>query len=58
LPREEGLRKADGFAVTDKGGTKVERFALARGNFPAKPVEWTGAGFTQSRTCKGWCRPR
>jgi hypothetical protein len=33
LLREEGLRKVDGSAVTDKGGTQVERFALARGNF-------------------------
>jgi hypothetical protein len=54
LAREEGPRKADGFAVTDKGGAKVERFAPARGNFSAKPVERTGAGFTQSKTCKGW----
>ncbi|HKJ62717.1 MAG TPA: hypothetical protein VKA94_12120 [Hyphomicrobiales bacterium] len=27
LAREECPQKADGFAVTDKGGAKVERFA-------------------------------
>jgi hypothetical protein len=47
LSREECRRKADGSAVTDKGGTQVERFALARGNFSRKPVERTGAGFTR-----------
>jgi hypothetical protein len=55
LLREEGLRKVDGSAVTRRGGTQVERFALARGIFPAKPVERTGAGFTRSKTRKGWC---
>ena len=53
LPREEGRRKADGFAVTDKGGTKVERFALARGNFPGRPVERTGAGFYAIKDMQG-----
>jgi hypothetical protein len=55
LLREEGLRKGDGLAVTDKGGTQVERFALAGEIFPTKPVERTGAGFTRSKTRKGWC---
>jgi hypothetical protein len=55
LYREEGLRKVDGLAVTRRGGTQVERFALAEEIFPTKPVERTGAEFTRSKTRKGWC---
>jgi hypothetical protein len=53
LLREEGLQKVDGLAVTRRGGTQVERFALAGEIFPTRPVERTGAGFTRSKTSKG-----
>jgi len=53
LSREEGLRKVDGAAVTDKSGTRVEHLAQARGNFSGRPVERAGAEFTQSMTRRG-----
>ena len=51
--REEGRRKADGSAVTDKGGTQVERFALARGNFPSSRLNGDRRGIYAIKDMQG-----